>query len=139
MHNFRHVLSITIRPRDIDAWGHVNNAVYFTYLEMARADYFSNVMLHTKFRNPGNLGVILAETSCRFIRPIFFDQNVEIGTRVVKMGESSLQVEHRIEADNELAASAKAISVFYDYQSGQSTPIPEEYRTRIQIYEEIAA
>jgi acyl-CoA thioester hydrolase len=136
--DYHHVLSITVRPRDIDAWGHVNNAVYFTFMEMARGDYYSNVVLQTRFRNPGSIGVILAETSCRFIKPIFFDQRVQVGTRVIKMGESSLHVEHRIEADNELAALAKAISVFYDYQAGHSTPIPSEYRDRICAYEELA-
>lgn len=136
MNNYGHVLPITVRTRDIDAWGHVNNAVYFTYLEMARLDYFREVLLHNQtLRRLSSIGIILAEVSCQFKQPIFFGQPVLVGTRVVEIGNSSFHVEHRIEADGQLAALGKAVSVHYDYETGMSVPVPDRLRVRVEAFE----
>ena len=137
MNNYRHVLPITVRTRDIDAWGHVNNAVYFTYLEMARLDYFRKVLLQDQqLRSLSSIGIILAEISCQFKQPIFFGQPVLVGTRVVEIGNSSFHVEHRIEADGQLAALGKAVSVHYDYETGMSVPVPDRLKVRVEAFED---
>ena len=137
MNNYRHVLPITVRTRDIDAWGHVNNAVYFTYLEMARLDYFREVLLHNQtLRRLSSIGIILAEVSCQFKQPVFFGQPVLVGTRVVEIGNSSFHLEHRIEADGQLAALGKAVSVHYDYETGMSVPVPDRLRVRVDAFED---
>jgi len=137
VNNYRHVLPITVRTRDIDAWGHVNNAVYFTYLEMARLDYFRKVLLKDQqLRGLSSIGVILAEVSCQFKQPIFFGQPVLVGTRVVEIGNSSFHVEHRIEADDQLAALGKAVSVHYDYDTGMSVPVPDRLKERVEAFED---
>ena len=137
MNNYRHVLPITVRTRDIDAWGHVNNAVYFTYLEMARLDYFREVLLHNQtLRRLSSIGIILAEISCQFKQPVFFGQPVLVGTRVVEIGNSSFHLEHRIEADGQLAALGKAVSVHYDYETGMSVPVPDRLRVRVDAFED---
>jgi acyl-CoA thioesterase FadM len=59
MKGFRHVTPIAVRFRDIDAMGHVNNAVFFTYLESARVEYMRNVVLGTTSRNLSETGLIL--------------------------------------------------------------------------------
>ena len=66
MQGYQHILPITVRTRDIDAWGHVNNSVYFTYMEMARADYMSRVILQSSITDLGSVGVILAEVQCQY-------------------------------------------------------------------------
>jgi acyl-CoA thioester hydrolase len=137
VNNYRHVLPITVRTRDIDAWGHVNNAVYFTYLEMARLDYFREVLLHNQtLRRLSSIGIILAEISCQFKQPVFFGQPVLVGTRVVEIGNSSFHLEHRIEADGQLAALGKAVSVHYDYETGMSVPVPDRLRVRVDAFED---
>lgn len=136
MNNYRHVLPITVRTRDIDAWGHVNNAVYFTYLEMARLDYFRQVLLKDQqLHSLSSIDVILAEVSCQFKQPIFFGQPVLVGTRVVEIGNSSFHIEHRIEADGQLAALGKAVSVHYDYETGMSVPVQDRLRVRVEALE----
>lgn len=135
MEQFRHLIPITVRTRDIDAWGHVNNSVYFTYMEMARADYMSKVILESPIRDLSGVGVILAEVSCQFKKPILFGQLLEVGTRVVEMANSSWVVEHRMEADGQLAALGKGVLVHYDYESGQSMRIPDLFRARIGSFE----
>jgi acyl-CoA thioester hydrolase len=132
---FRHVTPITVRFRDIDAMGHVNNAVFFTYLETARVEYIRNVVLQTISRNLPEAGVILAEISCQFKIPIFYGQAVEVGTRVAEMRNSSILIDQHIEADGQLAATAKAVVVHYDYQTGKSARIPDEMRARVEGFE----
>jgi acyl-CoA thioester hydrolase len=134
MEGFRHVVPITVRFRDIDAMGHVNNAVFFTYLETARIDYMRDVVFQLKGRDLTQVELILAQISCQFQAPIFYGQSVEVGTRVVEMRNSSFIIEHRIEADGQLAALAEAVVVHYDYQAGRSVRIPDEIRARVEAF-----
>jgi acyl-CoA thioester hydrolase len=135
MEGFRHVVPITVRFRDIDAMGHVNNAVFFTYLETARVDYMRDVVFLLEGRDLTQVGLILAQISCQFQAPIFYGQLVEVGTRAVEMRNSSFIIEHRIEADGQLAALAEAVVVHYDYQAGRSVRIPDEIRARVEAFE----
>jgi acyl-CoA thioester hydrolase len=135
MERFRHITPITVRFRDIDAMGHVNNAVFFTYLEAARVEYARRVILRTQSHNLPETGLILAKISCEFETPIFYGQSVEVGTRVAEMRNSSFIVEQRIEADAQLAAQAQAVVVRYDYPAGQSVRIPDEFRARVDAFE----
>ncbi len=134
MEGFRHVVPITVRFRDIDAMGHVNNAVFFTYLETARVDYMRDVVFQLEGRDLTQVGLILAQISCQFQAPIFYGQLVEVGTRVIEMRNSSFIIEHRIEADGQLAALAEAVVVHYDYQAGRSMRIPDEIRARVEAF-----
>jgi acyl-CoA thioester hydrolase len=142
MEGYRHVVPITVRFRDIDAMGHVNNAVFFTYMETARVEYVFNVVFSPKGsygdikgRNLTEMGLILAQISCQFKAPIFYGQLVEVGTRVREMRNSSFIIEHRIEADGQLAALAEGVMVYYDYQAGESVRIPDEVRARVGAFE----
>jgi acyl-CoA thioester hydrolase len=137
MEGFRHVMPISVRFRDIDAMGHVNNAVFFTYMEAARVEYVRHQILgETQVHSfTDALGLILAKISCDFKSPIYYGQQVEVGTRVTEMRNSSFLIEQRIEADGQLAALAEAVVVHYDYQAGNSVRIPDEIRRRVQAFE----
>ena len=135
MEGFRHVTPIAVRFRDIDALGHVNNAVFFTYLETARVEYMDSVVFDTATRDLSKWGLILAHISCDFKKPIFLDQMVEVGTRIAEMRNSSLLVEQRIEADGQLVALAEAVVVRYDYQAGSSVRISDSFRSRVESFE----
>lgn len=135
MEGFRHVTPIAVRFRDIDAMGHVNNAVFFTYLETARVEYMRGVVFRTQSRKLPEAGLILAKISCDFKKPIFYGQPVEVGTRVTQIRNSSFLVEQRIEAGGQLAALSQAVVVRYDYEAGVSVRIPDEYRTRVETFE----
>ncbi|GAB4532353.1 MAG: thioesterase family protein [Anaerolineae bacterium] len=135
MEGFRHITPVTVRFRDIDVMGHVNNSVFFTYLEMARVEYMRDVVFQTRSRNLSEAGLILARISCDFKKPIFYGQAVEVGTRVAEMRNSSFLMAQRIEADGQLAALAEAVVVCYDYQAGMSVRIPDEFRARVKDFE----
>lgn len=135
MEGFRHVTPIAVRFRDIDAMGHVNNAVFFTYLESARVEYMSSVVFGTTSRNLSESGLILASISCDFKQPIYYGHTVEVGTQVAEIRNSSFLIEQRIEADGQLVALAEAVVVCYDYQAGKSVRVPDEIRVRVKAFE----
>jgi acyl-CoA thioester hydrolase len=138
LEGFRHTFPIDVRFRDIDALGHVNNAVYLTYTESARIEYFRHVAFNTPQQPLDEMSLILAEITCTFKRPVVYGQRVVVGTRVVRMGNSSYQLESQIDADGETATLVKAVVVHYDYAAGRSAPIPPEVRARINDFEGLA-
>jgi len=131
---FRFSTTLEIRWRALDALGHVNNAVYFTYLEQARVHYLRELGLVTS--DPSAIGMILAETSCQFKSPLELGEQVTIYVRVSELRNSSFIVEYRLEGgDGRLAATARSAQVCYDYQNQRSIPISDQWREIIIAYE----
>jgi len=131
---FRFATTLEVRWRDVDALGHVNNAVYLTYLEQARIHYMREMGLG--FRSLDEVGMILAEVTCTYRAPLSLGEQVTIRVRVSRLGNSSFNFEYRVEGeDGRLAATASSVQVCYDYQAGRSTPIPDHWRARIIAYE----
>jgi acyl-CoA thioester hydrolase len=104
------VVPIQVRFRDLDALGHVNNAVYLTYLEVARAAYFSR--LEPDWVGKGHF--ILARAEVDFLRPILLQDPVEVGVRVVRLGRSSFDMEYLVLAAGEEAARGKTVQVWLE-------------------------
>ena len=131
---YRFSVTLEVRWRDLDALGHVNNAVYFTYLEQARVHYMREVGLG--FRSLDDVGMILAEATCTFHSPLSLGEQVTIWTRVCELRNSSFVFEYRMEGkDARLAATARSVQVCYDYEAGRSLPIPDSWRAAITAYE----
>jgi len=131
---FRFSTTVEVRWRDLDPMGHVNNAVYFTYLEQARTHYMREVGLLPDA--PSDVGFILAEASCQFKAPLQLGERVTIHTRVSQLRNSSFIFEYRAEADDgRLVATARTVQVCYDYQAQRSVPVPDEWREAIITYE----
>jgi acyl-CoA thioester hydrolase len=131
---FRFSTTVEVRWRDLDPMGHVNNAVYFTYLEQARTHYLREVGLLPGA--PSGMGFILAGASCQFKAPLELGERVTIHTRVSQLRNSSFIFEYRAEAgDGRLVATARTVQVCYDYQARRSLPIPDEWREAVIAYE----
>jgi acyl-CoA thioester hydrolase len=114
----------TVRFRDLDGMGHVNNAVFFTYMESARIAYLSSLGAGV---NPQQ-SLILARTEADFRSPIAFGEDVEVGVRPSRVGAKSFELEYEIRADGRLAAEGKSVLVGYDYERGASVEFPAEWR-----------
>ena len=125
MEGFPFVHRETVRFRDLDGMGHVNNAVYSTYLEQARLAWFGvdEEMPLTD--------VILAHTEIDFRSPLVVGETVSIGVRPSRLGTKSFELEYELRSDDRLVAEAKSVLVGYDYASGESTPIPGRWRERL--------
>ena len=132
--HFRFSNTLEVRWRDLDALGHVNNAVYFTYLEQARLRYLRELGLFSV--DPAEVGMILAEVSCQFKSPLGLGERVTIRTRVSELRNSSFFFEYRVEGkDGRIVATAHSAQVCYDYQNQRPIPIPDEWREAIIAYE----
>jgi len=131
---FRFSNTLEVRWRDLDALGHVNNGVYFTYLEQARLQYLRKLGLFSA--DPAEVGMILAEVSCQFKSPLGLGERVTIHTRVSELRNSSFFFEYRVEGkDGRIVATARSAQVCYDYQNQRPIPIPDEWREAITAYE----
>lgn len=125
---------IEIRFRDIDAMGHVNNAVYATYLEQARTRYFRDV-LETDL---SSISTVLASLTIEFRRPIeLADESINVDIDVPELGDSSLPMTYELQTADEVVATAESTQVHFDSTAGEARPIPEPLRARIRSYHEL--
>ena len=110
-----------VRFRDCDAMGHVNNAVYSTYLEEARIGVLGDL-----------IGFILARVEIDFRSELRNGEDVEVKTRCSRIGTKSFDLEHVISADGRVVAEARSVLVSYDYELGVSIPVPDGLRASLQ-------
>jgi acyl-CoA thioester hydrolase len=131
---FRHRTRLDVRFRDIDAFRHVNNASFFTYIEEARIRYLVDVL---KLDAVERMPMILAAVKIDFRAPILFGQEVDIGTVVDWIGRSSFSMSHRLIAspDGRLVAEADTILVAYDYAAEESIAVPDDWRAAFAAWE----
>jgi len=125
-----HVTEIGVRFRDIDAMQHVNNAVYVTYLEQARAEYFREVV----GAELSGIDTVLASLEIDYRRPVELADRVEVGLTVPELGESSIPMEYEIRTDRGVAAEAETVQVAFDPEAESSRPIPEAWRSAIEAF-----
>jgi acyl-CoA thioester hydrolase len=132
--DFRHRTELEVRFRDIDALRHVNNAVFFSYLEQARARYLMEIL---GLDMVAGLPMILASVHLDYRSPIQFGERVTIDTRVDWVGTSSISMTHRMTVGDEyrLAAESTTVLVSYDYATARPQPVPDDWRARLAAHE----
>ncbi len=134
MEGYRFTMAREVEFRDVDAADHVNNAVYLTYLETARIRYLLGV-LGADFAY--QLSLVLAHVSLDFRSTAHFPETLTIGARVPRVGTKSFDMEHEIRGgDGRLVLEASSVIVAYDYEANASMLVPEDWRTRLDAYEE---
>jgi acyl-CoA thioester hydrolase len=128
MTDFVHRLDV--RFRDCDALGHVNNAVYLTYLEQTRFMQGRSRGGPAPPPAPAGLpGVILARVECDYRRPATFGETLEIRLTVGELGRSSFRYEYEIvDGQGRTVLTAKTVQVVYDYAAEKPVPIPDSIR-----------
>jgi acyl-CoA thioester hydrolase len=134
---YKHCTPIQIRFDDVDIAGHVNNAVYFSFLNYARMVYLKDVTGNNYDWN--NFGLVIVNMNIDFFEPIFMDDTVEVCTKVVKLGNKSMEMVQGVFKDTEKGkvevASCKTILVGYDYAKKESLSIPSELKEKLVEYE----
>jgi acyl-CoA thioester hydrolase len=139
--DFAHAVGIDVRFADTDAMGHVNNAVYLTYCEMARIRYWTDVTGEPIA--PGHEGaesLILAEARITYRAPVFHGERVTVETRATRIGSTSFTLEHRLTArlpqeTPRLMATSESVMVRYDYASERPTPLGTAFIGAIEAFE----
>ncbi|MFB6221696.1 MAG: acyl-CoA thioesterase, partial [Halolamina sp.] len=121
--------TIGVRYRDIDAMGHVNNAVYASYLEQARIDYFNDLL----GVDLSAVGAVLATLELDYERPIELqDGPVTVELDVPRIGDASLPMEYELYRDDgKLAATGETVQVAFDKKEQEPTSIPDPWRDAI--------
>lgn len=130
------VVEIPLAWGEMDAYGHVNNIVYFRYFETARMAYFERLNA-PDFTNRNPLGPILASTSCRFRAPLAFPDRVSVGARVARVDEDRFVMfyavySHRLQ---KTAAEGEGTIVCFDYRENRKALLPEELKRKISELE----
>jgi acyl-CoA thioester hydrolase len=125
-------VDIDVRYNDVDLLGHVNNAIYSSYLEAARVEYLPAVL-----GTPDSLESVLAHLEIDFQRPITLEDDVEVAIWVTEVGTSTIHFAYEVRASGEIAATAETVQVAYDSEAKESRPVPEEWRERIEAFENL--
>lgn len=146
--DFAHRVELEVRFADTDAMGHVNNAVYLTYCEMARIRYWTDVTGEPIA--PGHEGaesLILAEARITYRAPVFHGEHVAVETRAVRLGTTSFTLEHRLTAGvpsdppsvvepPRLVAVSESVLVRYDYMASAPVALADDFVRAIERFEE---
>ena len=126
-----HTCRIPIRWGDMDAMGHVNNTIYFRYMEQARISWFEAIGARSGVKGQGP---VIVNASCTFIKQLVYPGDVEIKTFIGELGRSSVQtyLELRPSYDPErIYAEGAAKVVWVDYAREKSVPLPDSIRNLI--------
>ena len=130
------VVTTMVAWGDMDANRHVNNVVYFRYIEHARLKYFTDLGFSSMQQQTG-IGPILAWTDCRFRRPLAYPDTVSIGMRIRDVESDRFKMDAIIvsHAQKQLVAEGKQHLVVYDYHNNRKAPLPDVIRQRIEEFE----
>jgi len=141
--DFAHTHEIAVRLADTDAMGHVNNAFYLTYVEIARIAYYEQVVGRPLplGAHGADEGMILAEIRMTYRSPAFYGETLTVESRVERIGRTSFGMVHRITAPEtrygraRLVAVADSTLVSYDYVAEAPIPVPDEWRAAMSRHE----
>ncbi|NRA66589.1 MAG: acyl-CoA thioesterase [Pseudobacteriovorax sp.] len=123
-----------VRFRDCDGLGHVNNAVYHSYIESARTHWLDDVLQLGVFTEGRSIPIILAHTSIDYIQQIKLSDKVEIVCWLSSIGNKSFRQVYEIRTKLGVAAKAEAVIVWFDFDKQKSCSIPETAKDSMLPY-----
>jgi acyl-CoA thioester hydrolase len=134
MDEFRLWVPVRPRFRDTDAMGHLNNAVYATYFEVARTEYWRRL---TGDSNYQRVPFILAHTTIDFRSPAFVHEMLEVGIKIGRLGTKSFEFGYRIveQETRRLVCEGRSVQVIFDYEQNLSYALPDALRSAIEAFE----
>ncbi|MUV60910.1 thioesterase family protein [Halobacterium sp. CBA1126] len=124
MTEFPFTTTVDVRYQDHDAIGHVNNAVYVTYLEEARVAYlaeYAGLSMET-------LSMVVAHLDVDFREPVQHADSVEVAVDVTDVGGSSFTMAYEVRHQGSVAVEAESVQVTVDADTGESHPVPKAWR-----------
>jgi acyl-CoA thioester hydrolase len=126
-------VEIPVAWGDMDAMGHVNNAVYFRYFETARISFFAELGLD-RIEGSSGVGPILHSASCRYRIPLTHPDTVTVGAQIGDVGEDRFVMRYRAVSHRHgaVAADGESLIVTFDYAAGAKAPVPDELAARLR-------
>jgi len=116
----------TLRWHDMDAFGHVNNALYFTYIEQVRVDWLTSLGVAN--------GLVLANVSCTFFKPLAYPGDISVTLYAGHAGRHSLDTFYeirRLDQPDDLSSLGHATIVWFDHEAGTVTGMPAVVRQQL--------
>lgn len=113
---------------DMDAFGHVNNVIYYRYIESARICYLDVLNIFKL-----DINTVVALSQCKYLKPVFYPDQLKIGVRVEEIRNSAFRMNYLIwsSAQQQNVALGEAVIVCVDKENMQKTLIPEIIREKI--------
>jgi len=132
MKGYHFKTQIPLRFADIDALGHVNNAIYLTYFEIARSAYWAEIVEW----DWKSLGIIIRRSVVDYLKPILLSDNVYAYVRTSKIGNSSFEMEYvlvtNVNGNEEICTTGQTLCVCFDYELQKPALIPEKQRLMME-------
>ncbi|RZL18958.1 MAG: acyl-CoA thioesterase [Pedobacter sp.] len=137
IHDFKYKTRIDVRFQDFDMMGHVNNAVYFTYMEIGRTKYWTQAINW----NWAKTGVIIGSASIKYIKPVHANETLNMYVRTSRIGSSSFDLEYLLTkvsgGQEEICSQGKTTCIAFDYGKKQSVPVPSIERNKMIEFEQL--
>jgi acyl-CoA thioester hydrolase len=135
--DFKYKTSIETRFADFDMMGHVNNAVYFTYMEIGRVKYWRHAIQWDWKKT----GVVIGKASIRYILPVFIEDKIHMYVRTARIGTSSFDLEYLIVkmvyGKEVVCSKGMTTCIAFDYELKKAIPIPETERNKMISFEQL--
>lgn len=131
---FHHSLPIQLRFNDVDKFGHVNNAVYFTFYDLGKTEYFASVCPHVDWTKDA---IVVVNIEANFLSQILPTDHVAVQTAVYQIGRKSFHlIQQVIEIEtNEVKCICKSVMVAFDLENNESKELEEEWKEAICQFE----
>jgi acyl-CoA thioester hydrolase len=135
--SFKYKTAIEMRFVDIDMMGHVNNAVYFTYMEIGRTKYWEHAIKWDWHKT----GVVIGQASIDYLVPILLNDKVSMYIRTSRIGTTSFDLEYLIvktvNGKEITCCKGKTVCVAFDYNSKKPAPVPDNERSKMIEFEQL--
>lgn len=127
---------ISIRFSDIDAFGNVSNTIYLTYFEIARSNYWREILQW----DMSKVGIILGKSEINYLKPLKLEDQIAVYVRTSRIGNSSFDMMYVLvkvtEKGEEIFTTGKSVCIAYDYTANKSIPIPKAERQKMIDYDD---
>jgi len=133
--SFRFSKRIEVRFRDCDPFGHVNNAVFATYFEIARFSYCREALGYSEAESPL---FIMARVECNYRSQARVGELLDVQLRLSRIGHTSFTFEYRVveATDGRVVADGSSVQVMFDYAGQRSVAVSEDFRVRAARFEQ---
>ena len=117
---------------DMDAFGHVNNVIYYRYMESARIDYMNKLDILRE-----DIYTVVASNQCKYLKPVFYPDQLKISARIEELRNSAFRMHYLLWSEQQQAfvAEAEAVIVCVNKTNMQKTLIPELVRQKLKEFE----
>ncbi len=139
------VVPVEVRFRDLDAMGHVNNAVYLTYFEQARLAFWLSLqpgLAPGEAVEPSAIGFVLVRAECDYASPVRLGERLLVGCRAGDLGSSSFAFDYgvvavggSVDAEVRAVASGRTVQVAWDWKEGRKAALSDDLKRRIEAFQ----